>query len=266
MSYATLTSNETGANSLTDINANFALAAPLASPTFTGTVTLPASTTLVTPILGVATATTLNLNAGTTTVAPLILAAGTNMTTPTVGVNEFDGVSFYNTVDTTNGRRNVDCWNLFRLAANGNAISTIADFFGSTDGIPTVLNGVYEIEWDVYFTVATGGTSTFTIVSTQSLTNMVADWKGSVITGIAATGALSGAAVVTQTATSVALPVTGALSAASHHYVIHAIVEAAAAGNIRLRQTMSAGTSTPLRGSYFKVRRLPAGNAGTYVA
>ena len=48
MSFAVLTSNENGANSLSDINANFALCAPLASPTFTGTPSLPTGTTAVT--------------------------------------------------------------------------------------------------------------------------------------------------------------------------------------------------------------------------
>lgn len=46
MAIATLTSNESGANSLIDINANFVdldtTKADLASPTFTGTVTIPA--------------------------------------------------------------------------------------------------------------------------------------------------------------------------------------------------------------------------------
>lgn len=49
MSIAILTSNESGANSLIDINANFAdldtTKADLASPTFTGTVTLPTGLT-----------------------------------------------------------------------------------------------------------------------------------------------------------------------------------------------------------------------------
>lgn len=48
MAIAVLTSNETGANSLIDINANFAdldtTKADLASPTFTGTPTLPTGT------------------------------------------------------------------------------------------------------------------------------------------------------------------------------------------------------------------------------
>ena len=52
MAIATLTSNETGANSLTDINANFVdldtTKADLASPTFTGTPSLPTGTTAVT--------------------------------------------------------------------------------------------------------------------------------------------------------------------------------------------------------------------------
>jgi hypothetical protein len=48
MAYAILTSGETGANSLIDINANFALAAPVSSPTFTGTPNLPTGTIAVT--------------------------------------------------------------------------------------------------------------------------------------------------------------------------------------------------------------------------
>lgn len=52
MAIVVLTANETGANSLTDINANFAdldtTKADLASPTFTGTPSLPTGTTAVT--------------------------------------------------------------------------------------------------------------------------------------------------------------------------------------------------------------------------
>ena len=237
----------------------------LSFPNITGADTLSVLS-LAQSITGVKTMTNMTTAAGTTGVPSMTLTGGTNMTTPTAGVVEFDGAAFYKTSDTTNGRSYDDKWSLFRLGGNGSAISTIADFFGSNDGIPTVLNGVYEIEWHCYFTVATGGTSTWTIVNTQTVTNMVARWQGCVITGISATGAMSSAAVVTQTAASVALPVTGSLSAASHYYIITALIEAGTAGNVRLRQTMSAGTSTPLRDSYFKVRRLPAGNAGTFVA
>ena len=56
MAITVLTSNETGANSLIDINANFAdldtTKADLASPTFTGTPSLPTGTTAVTQTAG----------------------------------------------------------------------------------------------------------------------------------------------------------------------------------------------------------------------
>jgi hypothetical protein len=58
-----------------------------ASPTFTGTVTLPTSTN---------------------TVAPLILPAGTLLTTPAAGVIESDGANIYFTGSTTLGRNHID--------------------------------------------------------------------------------------------------------------------------------------------------------------
>lgn len=204
--------------------------------------------------------------AGTATVASATLTAGTILTTAAAGAVETDTTALYMTTDTTNGRAMVDRLQYFRLAANGTAISTIADMFGTNDGISTVLNGVYEIEWGCYGTVATGGTMTFTIVSTQIVTNMVAYYDGSNIAGIGTAGAPQSAGAIALTAASNALPATGSLAAANHFFKVTAIVEAATAGNIRLRGTMSAGTWTPLRDSYIKVRRLPAGNVGTYVA
>lgn len=78
MSYAVLTSNESGANSLIDINANFALTAPLDSPTFTGTPSLPTGTTAVTQSPGdnsTKIATTAFVTAAVTT--PTIITAST---------------------------------------------------------------------------------------------------------------------------------------------------------------------------------------------
>ena len=203
------------------------------------------------------------LGAGTTVVAPLTFTTGTNLTSPVAGSVEYDGNVFYRTNDTTTGRGFDDSWNIIRLAANGAAISTIADVFQGTgsagDGIPTVLNAIYEIEWHCYGTVATGGTATWTIVNTQAPTNQVADWIATPIAGIGTAGAVTAAAIITNTSTSAALPVTGSLSVASHYHKIHAIIEAGTAGNVRLRLTMSAGTWTPLRGSFIKIRRLPTG-------
>lgn len=206
---------------------------------------------------------------GTTALAPIAFdPTGVVLTTPVAGALEADATGFYNTLDTTNGRRQTAEHNIFRLAANlSTRGGSIADYFDANSAIPTVLNGVYEIEWDLYFLKTTAGTVTFTITNTQNYTNLVASWRGNVVTGIAATGAVSEAAVVTQTGAATALPVTGSLSnGANHHYVIRALAECGTAGNIRLRVTCSAGTITPLRGSMMTVRRLNGGNVGTFAA
>jgi hypothetical protein len=211
----------------------------------------------------------ITLIAGTTALAPLTMPAGSLLTVAAAGALENDGAAMYSTVDVTNGRRYNDTWSLFRLAATGAGITTIADFFGATDGIPTVLNGVYEIEWHCYWvhSVAATGTITWTIVNTQTVTQMVAEYVQCPIGGIGTVGAPQTAGVIAQTAGSVALPVTGANTAIASHYAkVHALIECATAGNVRLRMTASAGTATPSRDSFFKVRRLPAGNAGTFVA
>lgn len=226
--------------------------------------------TLAQSITGVKTLTNPTTAIGTSGVPSMtITPAGTVLASPVAGAVEADAAAFYMTIDTTEGRCLNDRSRFFKLAANGAGITTIADFFGANDGIGFVTNAVLEIEWHCYFTVsvAATGNMTFTIVNTQTVTNMVANWMGSVITGIGATGAISGAGVITQTAASVALPATGTLSIASHYYVVRALIEAATAGNVRLRATMNVGgTATPLRDSYFKVRRMPALNAGTFVA
>lgn len=220
-------------------------------------------------ITGVKTMTNPTTAAGTLTVPSFTMTGGTNMTTPTAGVQEFDGVAFYRTADVTNGRGYDDRWHYFRLAANGSGITTIADAFGANSGIPTVLNGVYEIEWDLFITVSVAATGniTFTITNTMATTNMAASWRGSAIAGIGATGTMSEAGSAAGTLSTTALPATGTLAIANHHYVVRAIIEAGSAGNVRLRLTQNVGgTATVLRGSSFRVRRLPAGNVGTFVA
>lgn len=208
--------------------------------------------------------------AGTTTVAPEQYTSGTNLTNAAVGAVEFDGAAFYKTIDTTTGRRVDDGWQFFRLTANGTPFTSITDFFGTNDGIPTVLNAVYEIEWHCYFAIAVLSTQvvTWTIVNTQTVTNMVAGWAAMTALANGATaGALTGAALVTQTAASVALPASGVITIGNHYHVVKALIEAGTAGNVRLRAaTASTATIGALRDSYLKVRRLPAGNAGTFVA
>lgn len=207
--------------------------------------------------------------AGTATVAPLNMTSGTSLTVAAAGAQEFDGAAFYSTSDTTNGRRFNDAWNYFRLTGSGTGITTIADFFGSNSAIPLVANGVYEIEWHCYFSQATAGTATWTVVTaTTALANITGEYNGSNIAGIGAVGAPQTAGINTTTSSSTAFPVTGTeATAATHYFTVRVLVTAGnGTSNTRLRLTMGAGTATPLINSYYRVRRLPAANTGTFVA
>lgn len=206
--------------------------------------------------------------AGTATVAPIVMTAGTNLTTPVAGALEYDGNGFYRTTDTTSGRAQLSATHRFALTANGAAIGpAIADYFGTNSSFPTILNGVYEFVFHVYYLKTTAGQVTYTITNTQTYTNLVADYVQSAVGGIATNASSTAAGIVTTTAASAALPITASLTTGVNHVaVIRCIAECGTAGNIRLKVTNSAGTITPLRGSYYTVRRLSAANIGTFVA
>jgi len=255
-------------NTLT-ITSTQASSQTLTIPTIT-TGDIVVTTGLVQSITGVKTMTNMTTLAGTLTVPSMTITNGQLLTTQTANVIENDGVAFYNTVNTTNGRCYSDAYNIFRLTVPGTGITTIADFFGANDGIPLVAAGVYDIEWHCYFAHATtNGAATWTIVNTQAPVNMVAEYIGSPTGGIDSIGTSQIAGVVGITVASQTLPATGNLTKLMNHlYIIHAVIESHATinSNVRLRLTMSAGTATPLRDSYFIVRRLSTGNTGTFVA
>jgi hypothetical protein len=226
----------------------------------TGTQAIPGVKTMTNP-------TTL---AGTTGVPSMTITAGTLMTSPTAGVVEADSTANYATINTTNGRTYDDAYNFFKLAANGSAQNLIQDFFGTNDGIPMVGTAVYEIEWHCFFAIAAlAGTVTWTLTNTGTLTNMVASYEAvSAAAGLVAIGATRGAGVVTSTTAIQVLPVSDSLTITTNHYhIVRALIEQNGTGNLRLRITCGTTTTAlPLRGSYFKVRRLPVGNVGTFVA
>ena len=157
---------------------------------------------------------------------------------------------------------------MFRLAANGSAIGPgIADFFGATSALETVEDGIYELYFSLKFIKTTAGTLTITLTHTANYANAVAQWEGSNTGGISATIGRTTAGIVATTAAAAVLPVTASLGAvANHEYVVRALVECTTAGNIRLRVTESAGTVTPLRGSYYTARLIDPANVGTFVA
>ena len=213
-------------------------------------------------------ATSLIPSAGTASVAPIVLTAGTNLTTATAGSVEFDTANTiaYFTGNTTNGRGIIPATQYFRLAANGAATTTtIAPFFGTNSSIPLVANGVYEIEFYCYFLKNTAGTLTWTLTNSAVVTNMVVDMIMSAVTGIATIASPLTSALVTQTAAAAAFPATASLTTAVNHFAkFKVILENASSTSVRLNVTNSAGTVTPLRGSFWKATRIT--NAGTYAA
>jgi len=211
----------------------------------------------------------LTLAAGTTSLAPVDFTAGSLLTSPVEGAMEFDGTAFYTTDDTTDGRGYLASIHYFRLAADGSAIGPgIDNFFGATSGMNLDAGVYYEVEAYLYFTKTTAGTVTFTMTFTQGPANNNAHYVGTPVGGIGTVGTPQTAAIAKSTATAGALPVTGTLTTAvNHQYTLRSMFRANATtgGAINLQVTSSAGTVTPLAGSYYKLTRLPAANTGAFV-
>mgnify|MGYP000331872627 CR=1 FL=1 len=211
----------------------------------------------------------LHIAAGTATVAPIELNSGTLMTTVDAGSLEYDGVVHYFTNDATSLRGYVPAIQIFRLTANGTAIgSAIANFFGANSAINLAGGGVYEIEAYCYFTKTTAGTVTVTATTSLAPVNLSGIILTGSTTGGTGVGAAQQIALYNSTATAAAFGATSSLTTGVNHAMtIRLIVEAnASASNLRINFTESAGTVTPLRGSYYKVTRLPAGNTGSFAA
>jgi hypothetical protein len=214
------------------------------------------------------TITNLTLAAGTASLAPLVMTSGTSLTSPVAGAIEFNGSTFFSTDDVTDGRGFIPSTHFYRLTADGSAITTIANFFGATSGTALDNNIFYEVEAYLYFLKTTSGTATFTMTFSNAPVNNNAFYVGSQATAVGAVGTPQTAALIKSTATAGALPATNALtSAGNHQYVLRAMFQANATtgGTVNLQVTSSAGSITPLTGSYYKITRLPAANTGAYV-
>lgn len=159
--------------------------------------------------------------------------------------------------------------NTYRLTGNGSAIgSTSATDYFTSAAFTMAAGGIYEIEWDLYFTKTTTNPVVFTVTTGQTPVNVVAHYVGTPTGGIGTVGSAVTAAAVGGTTTTTALPTTGSLTTGvNHHFVVKALVEgnATTAGIVKLQFTCTtSGTITPLRGSNYTVRQLPAANIGAF--
>lgn len=207
--------------------------------------------------------TQVELSAGTTSLAPFKLNAGALLSAAVAGAFEFASADsmIYFTPNATNGRGFIPVEHMFNLEANLAATTTtIAPFFGSNSSIPLEAGGLYEIEFLCIFLKNTAGTLVWTFTNSAVVTNMAIWGEMSPITGSGTTGTCGASLSMTLpglTAAANALPATGSLTTAVNHYAMfRVILKNASSTSLRLNVTNSAGTVTPLRGSYWKARRI----------
>lgn len=104
----------------------------------------------------------LTLATGTASLAPLKLQAGTNLTTATSGVIEYDGTVFYQTPNTSSSRGVTPGFSYYRLNADlvGNTGTTAQKVFGV--GLSVAASTTYAFEY-VYYLTKTAGTNAHTV-------------------------------------------------------------------------------------------------------
>jgi hypothetical protein len=201
--------------------------------------------------------------------APLKIGAGTTiLTTPEVGAIEYDGSYLYQTPNSTSGRAYVPPVYSFRLTANGaNIGATIADFFATPSSLSLEASSVYKITCFAYFTKTTAGTATWTHTFSSAPTIFTSSLTYSPVTGIAngtQTNVLSYSGG--QATASMAHAATASLTTGVNHFSrFELIAVTSAATNWRLRLTQSAGTATPLAGSFYTIEKVGP-STGTFVA
>jgi hypothetical protein len=154
------------------LHGNGALLAPLASPTFTGTVTLPA---------------------GSTAAAPLRLATGTNSSAAVFGAVEFDGTNLYLTNNSASPTRKTIAYTDSAIASGAVGSSQLAA--GLTLGGTTT--GTFSGPLSGNATTATSATSfTGSLVGDVSGTQGATSIADATVTGKRLTGFASGTGLV----------------------------------------------------------------------
>ena len=214
----------------------------------------------------------LNIGAGTTLVAPLEIDPGPVLTTPLLGSIEYDGSFLYHTPNSTSGRASIPPVYSFRRTSSGaNIGSATTDFFTTPSSLSLEASSVYRINCFAYFTKNTAGISTWTQTFSSAPTivdgvHYVTPVTG-MVTATSSTYTQLQQYFYQQGSASFAWNPSGSnlTTAVNHFYRLDMTVLTNAATNWRLRLTQSAGTATPLAGSYYKIEKI-SGSTGTFAA
>ena len=199
----------------------------------------------------------------------LVLSTSASLTTPSLSSPSLSGTPVV--TNATSGSAAIASDWVYRLTAPATPFGpTIADVFTTPSSLSLEAASVYEIEGQFYFTKTTAGTALWTNTFSVAPTLFTMESIQTPITGFAAaTGATYTPLLLyfyAQGAVSSASAATGSLSPAlNHSFKFRATINTSSATNWRLRLTQSAGTATPLAGSYYRIKKIAA-STGTFAA
>lgn len=216
----------------------------------------PVFTNCIKPRAGTATADT----------APLGFTAGTNLTTPEQGVVEYDGLTIYATPAIGDGRGAINVNYTRRLTANGvNIGPAVADFLGSPSALTMAASSVYLFDAWFHFQKITAGTVTWSLAASATVNVMYANYVANPTSGLSVAGSPIQGYGGARGTTSFSLSATASLGNNTFHgYRFTGAVVTTAATNFKLRITQSAGSVTPLAGSYITFQRVSS-TTGSFV-
>jgi hypothetical protein len=203
------------------------------------------------------------IDAGTATTAPLKFTSGTNLTTAAAGAFEYNGSSFFQTIDTTSGRGVVPVSQFIYLSSDNNYIGSSYPVFPSST-LSLVSGGLYEYEAEIYvYRIVGSGTLTWSFIFSSTPGFMHAHYIGQPTAGISSVGSATTAGVVNATGTTINLPNTGTLSSSTYnHYKIKALMSISSATTMNLQLQSNSNYVSVIAGSYAKITRLPTSSVG----
>lgn len=204
------------------------------------------------------------LDAGTTATAPIKFTSGTNLTTPVAGTVEYNGVNYFQTIDTTSGRGVLPVFQFIYLSSSSTGITSLYPVFPSRT-LSLVSGGLYEYEAEIYLYKPSSGTLTWAFSFSNTPGFLNAYYVGHPTAGLATVGRATTAGVINSTGTTIALPNTGTLSSATYnHYKIKALISVSSATTVHLQVASNSNVVDIIAGSSAKITRLPTSSVGTF--
>jgi len=219
-----------------------------------------------------------NVSGSITLTGPSIQNSASLGSTLISGSMEFDGSTFYRTVDSSGRTLNAN-HHLFYLPtsiAHTASIQTDA-FSGSLNVFQMQANSLYEVQYNLFYTKTGNGAVTWNIFSVdQTMQNIHATIDASAAGGTShyyATDALATggspitSAVINKVNTvnaSITLP--SLTNATNHKAIIKALIWSHSSLPSKLKlQITQAGTNTTIwPGSYYTIKKLPVASVGTF--